>query len=173
MRWVTGDVNAACNLGVGPALMDTTFHSTGFGDPGELRVTAWQPDLNTVASGEETVVEMSLRSLGIDPDEPELSFTGEGNVLLVMEQQGTTARGIKGEDRSSWTGPSGWRDQFVASVGGEPLDDALGGGYSLEDWVPVIGGDQLFRRDHAVAEQTMFGPTTADITFVLRHTPIR
>lgn len=173
MRWVTGDVDAACDLSVGPALMDTTFHSTGFGNPGELRVTAWQPDLATVAGPAETVAVLGLRGLTIDPDEPELAFTGEGNVLLVMEQQGTTVRGIKGEDDRSWTGPSGWRDPFLASVGGAPVGDAPGGGYALSDWVPIVDGDQLFRRDRAVAEQTIFGPTSADSTFILRHTPVR
>jgi hypothetical protein len=173
MRWVTGEVDAACKIAVGSAFTDATVHATGFGDPGELRVTAWQPDLTTVVAGEQSVVKVGLRSLAIDPDEPELSFTGEGNVLIVMEQRGTTARGIKGEDRSAWTGPSGWRDPFLASVGGVPVDPALGGGYALADWEPVIDGDQLFRREVAVAEQTMFGPVSTDVTFVLRHTPTR
>lgn len=173
MRWVYGNVGADCKVAVGPTLIDAKYNSSAYADPGELRVIGWQPELNTVADGEETEASLALRRLVIDPDEPELGFLSETDLLLVMEQKGAELRGIKSEDGHFWIGPSGWRDPFLSSLGSEPVSQAAGGGYALAGWVPVVDGDRVFRRVSDDRQETSFSRSRILTTFILRHTPVR
>ncbi|MFN8622547.1 MAG: hypothetical protein U0869_17565 [Chloroflexota bacterium] len=173
MQWVTGKEEGECHIRIASSFIDGKVRTAGVGDAGVLTVLGWKPDVNIVSQADgQTVAEMRLRHLVVQPGDPKLTLTGDSSVLIAMQQHGNEVSGVGGKNSETSTQSIDWPRDFGALSGGTPVGDPDGGAWDLGDWVPSGEGDVIATREHSDASHSDIGDTTHHLTLTLRHTPV-
>jgi hypothetical protein len=170
MVWQEASLDAECHLlrGQGGDFFRCNMTFAGFGEGDDFVVTSLVPEFSHFyrrPDEEETRVQIWIKGVFVQPGDPQIFSDGDCTLLESWSDSDTSR--ISG----GWL--AGWKDNS-APLGRRLIDHPTYGEiYLLRGWRPSSDVEIVATLEYDGGTDSIFGTTSEETTFVLRHTPQR